>query len=288
MGFLVSNTFILLVFFNIQKHARRVSWSDDATPTSNTTPTSRTSTSQEASSRPTSQTGPPPLRRRRSGSKSQEKSRSAIAESTKSAEGKEENLTVNDSEVDVKQDSNSENHIPIPSQVDSKPIPDVNDSEVDVKQDLNSDNPIPIPSQVDSEPIPDVNDSEVDIKQDSNSENPIPIPSQLDSEPIPDAKPDTNTDTSEEDTKKTDDNGDGKANKTEVAQDQEQDLDNNLSTETAEVKKSVPITLDPIPEAQTTEDSSSEPEGLAGDKSEEATAAELQTGDEETKNDSQT
>ena len=120
------------MYFVVQKHNRRVSWSDDATPSSNATPTGkttptsnttptpteRTSTSQEASSRPTSQTVPPPLRRRRS--KSQENSRSGTAESAnitaESANNSAREREEAPSETIPVQNSDLEDHIPVPEQ----------------------------------------------------------------------------------------------------------------------------------------------------------------------------
>ena len=118
-----------------------MSWSDDPTPTSNTatptgtttaTPTGTTSATQEPpNSRPTSQTAPPPLRRRRS--KSQEKSRSAATESVDSTREteKEESKTATDAKgSEGTKDSDVEEAIPIPSKVESDSIPGVGGVEV--------------------------------------------------------------------------------------------------------------------------------------------------------------
>ena len=78
-----------------------MSWSDNATPTSRT--------SQEATSRPISQTAPPPLRRRKS--KSQDKSRTVAPEPTNTTSKKE--ISTTNSQTNAEQISAEVNPIPI-------------------------------------------------------------------------------------------------------------------------------------------------------------------------------
>ena len=157
-----------------------MSWSDENTPTSNTTPIN---TTQEATSRPVSQAAPPPLRRRRS--RSQETSAPTTAESAcSSSVSKEESSSIHDK---TKTEHKSVVEESIPSKEDSSPIPETVNTTGVPEQNPATDGTgydLPDDDQVtkSSEPTPDPKSSIPDETAEAKESIPIlknPIPTKL-------------------------------------------------------------------------------------------------------------
>lgn len=131
-----------------------MSWSDENTPTSNTTPIN---TTQETTSRPVSQAAPPPLRRRRS--KSQESSARTTAESASSNIGSKGESSNAPDETKVEHKSVVEESIP--SKEDSGSIPEAVNTTGDQNQNPATGYGLPDDDPVtkSSEPTPDPNSS---------------------------------------------------------------------------------------------------------------------------------